>query len=164
MVPSPIYCTNCGAPNQAQAKFCFSCGQSLQGVLPASSTNSATGLLVANHLLKQRYRIHSQAGKGGFAAVYKAEDTLFGNRFIAVKEMSQSGEVTTVTWSPGVKRIASGSSDMIVQVWDAATGDHIITYKGHADKVNTVAWSPDGKYIASGSADGVVQIWQAPSD
>src|SRR6516225_7523583 len=90
MLPSPIYCTNCGAPNQAQAKFCFGCGQSLQGVMPAS-TNSPTGLLVANYLLKQRYRIQSQAGRGGFAAVYKAEDTLFANRLVAVKEMSQSG-------------------------------------------------------------------------
>jgi WD40 repeat protein/tRNA A-37 threonylcarbamoyl transferase component Bud32 len=91
MIPSPIYCTNCGAPNQAQAKFCFGCGQSLQGVLPASSTSYPTGLLVSNHLLKQRYRILSQAGKGGFAAVYKAEDTLFNNRLVAVKEMSQIG-------------------------------------------------------------------------
>jgi serine/threonine protein kinase len=90
MVPSPIYCTNCGVLNQAQAKFCFGCGQSLQSIMP-SSTNSSTGLLVANHLLKQRYRIQSRAGKGGFAAVYKAEDTLFGNRLVAVKEMSQGG-------------------------------------------------------------------------
>ena len=72
MIPSPIYCTNCGAPNQAQAKFCFACGQSLQGAFPPSSTNYPTGLLLSNHLLKQRYRIRSQAGKGGFAAVYKA--------------------------------------------------------------------------------------------
>jgi WD40 repeat protein/tRNA A-37 threonylcarbamoyl transferase component Bud32 len=91
MIPSPIYCTNCGAPNQAQAKFCFACGQSLQGAFPPSSTNYPTGLLLSNHLLKQRYRIRSQAGKGGFAAVYKAEDTLLGNRLVAVKEMSQSG-------------------------------------------------------------------------
>src|SRR5438270_8663223 len=29
MVLSPIYCTNYGAPNQAQAKICFGCGQHL---------------------------------------------------------------------------------------------------------------------------------------
>ena len=91
MIPSPIYCTNCGAPNQTQAKFCFGCGQSLQGAFTLSSTSYPTGLLVTNYLLKQRYRIRSQAGKGGFAAVYKAEDTLFGNQLVAVKEMSQSG-------------------------------------------------------------------------
>lgn len=42
-------------------------------------------------MLKQRYRIISQIGKGGFGAVYKAMDTQFGNRLVAIKEMSQSG-------------------------------------------------------------------------
>jgi WD40 repeat protein len=73
-----------------------------------------------------------------------------------------SGEVTSVAWSPDGKYIASGSSDMTLQVWDVTTDNHFFTFKGHVDKINTVAWSPDGKYIASGSADGIVQIWQAP--
>ena len=42
-------------------------------------------------LLRQRYRIVSQVGQGGFGAVYKAEDSEFGNRLVAVKEMSQKG-------------------------------------------------------------------------
>jgi WD40 repeat protein/tRNA A-37 threonylcarbamoyl transferase component Bud32 len=40
-------------------------------------------------LLNRRYRIISQVGQGGFGAVYKAADTLLGNRVVAVKEMSQ---------------------------------------------------------------------------
>src|SRR5207253_3722068 len=63
--------------------------------------HAPTELLVSKHLLNRRYRIISQVGKGGFGAVYKAEDTLFGNRLVAVKEMSQSGlspqEVATAT-------------------------------------------------------------------
>jgi serine/threonine protein kinase len=41
-------------------------------------------------LAQQRYRIISQIGKGGFGAVYKAADLQFGNRQVAIKEMSQS--------------------------------------------------------------------------
>lgn len=48
------------------------------------------GSLIPMSLLKLRYRILSQVGKGGFGAVYKAEDTVLGNRLVAVKEMSQS--------------------------------------------------------------------------
>ncbi|HLV98787.1 MAG TPA: serine/threonine-protein kinase [Ktedonobacterales bacterium] len=42
-------------------------------------------------LLKQRYRLLSQVGQGGFGAVYRAEDTQLGNRLVAVKEMQPHG-------------------------------------------------------------------------
>ncbi len=98
MVPSHLYCTVCGAANQAEDAFCFACGGPLRSTAPspqypvsASALSTSTGLLPSNHLLKQRYRVMSQLGKGGFGAVYQAEDNQFGNRLLAVKEMSQSG-------------------------------------------------------------------------
>jgi WD domain, G-beta repeat len=72
-----------------------------------------------------------------------------------------SGGVITVAWSPNGRRIASVSDD--VQVWDAADGGHVFTYRGHSNDqnvfVSAVAWSPDGRRIASGSMD--VQVWDA---
>ena len=65
----------------------------------------------------------------------------------------------SVAWSPDGTRIASGSIDWTVQVWDARTGNNLLTYHGHAASVYSVAWSPDGKRIASGSSDGTAQIW-----
>ncbi len=72
-----------------------------------------------------------------------------------------AGGVEAVAWSPDGKRIASGSVDNTVQVWDAADGGHVYTYRGHSSSVLAVAWSPDGKRIASGSGDKTVQIWDA---
>ena len=73
--------------------------------------------------------------------------------------------VNAVAWSPDGKRVASGSDDTTVQVWNVSNGSHIFTYHGHTDAVNTVAWSPDGRRIASGSGDleftGDVQVWNA---
>src|SRR5262245_4221177 len=79
----PHYCANCGAVLGPESKFCSKCGG------PAST--AVTGLLVANHLLNQRYRVQQRVGQGGFGAVYQAQDTRFKHTVRAIKEMSQHG-------------------------------------------------------------------------
>src|SRR6266699_1427775 len=91
MISPTLFCDRCGAANRVQAAFCAACGQRLHAPLAGTASNSLTGLLIQHHILKQRYRVISQIGKGGFGAVYKAMDTQFGNRLVAIKEMSQSG-------------------------------------------------------------------------
>src|SRR5258708_28119137 len=90
VAPAHLYCANCGTDNPTQEAFCFDCGHPLQADAGGLAISSLTGLLAQHHLLKERYHILGQVGKGGFGAVYKAADTLFGYRLVAVKEMSQS--------------------------------------------------------------------------
>ncbi len=90
MAHSPLYCDACGSANRIQATFCYFCGHPFRGQ-STMSRQVQTGLLAANQLLKQRYCVLARLGKGGFGAVYKASDTLFGNRLVAIKEMSQQG-------------------------------------------------------------------------
>ena len=54
-----------------------------------------------------------------------------------------------MAFSPDGRRIVSGSYDKTVKVWDAATGQEMLTLKGHT-AVYSVAFSPDGRRIARG--------------
>jgi len=84
-----LFCDSCGAANRAEAQFCRVCGQPLHAHIHTLS-NTLTGLLTLQTMLKGRYTVLKQAGRGGFGAVYKAADTQFGNRLVAIKEMSQN--------------------------------------------------------------------------
>jgi WD40 repeat protein len=59
-------------------------------------------------------------------------------------------------------RLASGSLDGAVRVWDLAAGTaHVL--KGHTDRVNALAVLPDGS-LASGSNDYTVSTPVTPSE
>ncbi|MBN8574768.1 MAG: hypothetical protein J0M05_12715, partial [Candidatus Kapabacteria bacterium] len=74
-----------------------------------------------------------------------------------------ASSVRSVAFSPDGSRIASGSSDETIKIWDVSTGKELRTLTGHTGWVNSVAFSPDGRKIASGSGigDASIKIWDA---
>jgi WD40 repeat protein len=74
---------------------------------------------------------------------------------------AHSSWVQSVAYSPDGARIASGSNDHTIRLWNARTAAQLNVFQGHTGKVFSVAFSLDGKEIMSGSEDRTVKIWDA---
>jgi WD40 repeat protein/serine/threonine protein kinase len=64
-------------------------------------------------------------------------------------------------FSPDGKRLASGSVNCILRVWDVASGREELTLTGHTSDVWSVAWGPEGKRLVSADGAGTVKVWDA---
>jgi WD40 repeat protein len=67
--------------------------------------------------------------------------------------------VLCIAYSPQGDQVASASHDKTVRLWNATTGDHQGTLKGHTNEVTSVAYSPDGEQIATGDRGGIIMLW-----
>ena len=79
----------------------------------------------------------------------------------ALRTLEGHGDwVSSVCFSPDGRRLASGSGDSTVRLWDVETGACVKTLEGHGDDgVRSVCFSPDGRRLASGSGDRTVRLW-----
>ena len=72
---------------------------------------------------------------------------------------SHTDSVTSVSFSPDGKTLASASHDNTIKIWNLESKKLLQTLTGHKDWVLGVSFSPDGKTIASASVDKTVKLW-----
>jgi WD40 repeat protein/serine/threonine protein kinase/two-component SAPR family response regulator len=71
------------------------------------------------------------------------------------------GDGATIGYSPDGTRLVAAGEDGLVRVWDAATGQELLTLTGHTAWVLRAFFSPDGQYIATSSEDNTTRVWDA---
>ncbi|KAG8664841.1 uncharacterized protein FPOAC1_013621 [Fusarium poae] len=72
-----------------------------------------------------------------------------------------SSWVRSVVFSHDSKKVASGSDDETIRIWNAETGECERELKGHSSYISSVVFSHDSKKVASGSDDETIRIWNA---
>ncbi len=72
-----------------------------------------------------------------------------------------TAQVTSLAFSPDGTIVASGSEDKTVKLWDAATGEEILTLTGHTGPVDCLVFNSDGTRIVA-TSKGVAKVWDLP--
>ena len=111
-------------------------------------------------LTRQAYLLNQRYQGGVLPQIDKAfRSVLDALRFRCIM-LGHKGKVYSVAFSTDGKRLATGSEDKMVWLWDLTTPDaEPIILRGHDAPVLSVAFSPDGKKLVSSSWDKTVRLW-----
>jgi WD40 repeat protein/DNA-binding XRE family transcriptional regulator len=83
------------------------------------------------------------------------QTSIFPDRFL----IGHSAPVMDTVFSPDGTQIATGSMDGTARLWDATTGESLITLSGHTLPVTHLAFLAGGKNLATTSQDNTTRIW-----
>ncbi|MBC8352707.1 MAG: protein kinase [Planctomycetes bacterium] len=74
------------------------------------------------------------------------------------RKLPVADETWGLAWSPTAHRLAAGSFDGTVKVWDTKSWQLLHDFRSQDGRVWTVAFSPDGLRLVAGGASGI-KIW-----
>lgn len=92
---------------------------------------------------------------GGFSE-FSIWDITTGGRLLSVD--FEGDGATSVTFSPDGSQIAA-SGDVAARIFDANSGQLLVTLVGHTSLIDELKFSPDGTRLVTASNDGTAKMW-----
>ena len=85
------------------------------------------------------------------------------NRFLPdlefVVRAGHARGVEALAFSPGGTKLATGSRDATVKLWNLSNGRLLHTLEKHSEEIRVLAFAPGGRILAVGLHDGRVSVW-----
>lgn len=81
-----------------------------------------------------------------------------------IAEFTEQAQLTwKIAFSPTGDRLAVGSREGTIYLWDFKNKEKLKPFIGHTDFIWSVCFSPDGKRLVSGSSDNTNRLWDVAS-
>jgi WD40 repeat protein/DNA-binding SARP family transcriptional activator len=135
------------ARRQASIGLASQAMQELEGAFPERAV-----LLALEALERYPYTWQAERALG---------QAVLGNRLRLI--LRHEAKLGATQWSPDGTRVLTSDRNGTAKVWDAHTGEELLTLSGQQDLVWRAAWSPTGDRIAIASEDGTATIWEISS-
>lgn len=104
------------------------------------------------------------AEAGGAATTIAATEPI-ELAFSSLRELEgHNAEVLSMSWSPKLNLLATGSADGTARIWNPSTGTSIKLSTSDTDSddmIISVEWSPDGNILAAITANGALVLWDS---
>lgn len=139
-------------------------GQSRDRLLALYQEQGRLAMLAGQPITAFAYLTEARAGGGQGPAL----DLLLGTAGAALDDLrwavdAHENTIFALAYSSDGERIATGSLDGTIKVWDAARGHLLATLTGHEQRVWGLSFSPDGALLASAGWDNKALIWDVQS-
>jgi len=94
------------------------------------------------------------------AAIWELKD---GKAVEKKKLEGHTDSVVIVAYNHTGEFVATASYDGTVKIWNADSGDLIVTCEGPTQEIEWACWHPKGNVIIAGSTDATIWMWWAPT-